>query len=43
MRMYPHVHFLEGKLVTVGDVRLPRRLTFFSVSFFREVGALFTT
>ena len=23
--MYPDVHFLEGKLVTIGEVRLPRR------------------
>jgi hypothetical protein len=23
--MYPNVHFLEGKLVIVGEVRLPRR------------------
>jgi hypothetical protein len=39
--MYPDVHFLEGKLVTVGEVRvrplMPRRHTFFSVSFFQEV------
>ena len=25
MTMYLDVHFLEGKLVTVGEVRLPRR------------------
>jgi hypothetical protein len=23
--IYPDVHFLKGKLVTVGEVRLPRR------------------
>jgi hypothetical protein len=45
--MYPDVHFLEGKLVVVGEVRYheghrtSRRHTFFSVSSFHEVGALF--
>jgi hypothetical protein len=45
--MYPDVQFLEGKLVTVGEVRyheghrIPRKHTFLSLSSFHEVGTLF--
>ena len=44
--MYPDVHFLGRKLVTVGEVwvttkdpQTPPRLTFFSLSLPHEVGA----
>jgi hypothetical protein len=44
--MYPDVHFLGGKLITVGEVRvttedsrMPRRLTFFSLSLLHKEGA----
>jgi hypothetical protein len=44
--MYPDVHFLGGKLITVGEVwvttedpQTARRLTFFSLSFLHKEGA----